>query len=341
MKWHPFAEKFPLLEGEEWEAFKASIRETNGPETRVTYRMVKGEKQGLDGRNRHRACEELGIECPMEKVFLSDDEVKPFIIRRNVRRRHLLSELRLQLVLEMRSEGMSTRRIADAIGVSPSTIRRDLEEPSGAPIGAPEMSEKAEKDENQVTAPNGKVTGSDGKTYQATKPKPTPRAKVNAESNGHTNGHHEASGKGKPARATKPADAGGDVGKPGEPTDAVGHLVPAASRDAFANLERFRALDSLARQLQAGIDELSTLPGGEQLRRHLKATGSEDRSINRSEHLDALKRDLKFTRPHAVCPWCAGKAAKSCKGCSGTGWVSKITWDNADESTKAKLPCSV
>jgi hypothetical protein len=63
MDWHPFAETFPLLKGAEWEAFKADIQKTNGPAQRAAYRVVNGQKQGLDGRNRFRACQELGIEA--------------------------------------------------------------------------------------------------------------------------------------------------------------------------------------------------------------------------------------------------------------------------------------
>ena len=52
MDFHPFAERFPLIQGDEWEAFKASVRHTKGNEEAVTYRMADGKKQGLDGRNR-------------------------------------------------------------------------------------------------------------------------------------------------------------------------------------------------------------------------------------------------------------------------------------------------
>jgi hypothetical protein len=111
--------------------------------------MVKGRKQGLDGRNRYRACQELGIKPRMVEVILGDAEVKDYIIRRNIYRRHLTPALRREIVGELRQEGKSTRQIAGMIGTSEGTVRNDLKA-SGAQDYAPET-----------------VTGSDGKNYPA------------------------------------------------------------------------------------------------------------------------------------------------------------------------------
>jgi transposase len=127
MEWHPFAAKFPLLEGEEWKAFKESIRKTKGNEVPVVYRLVEGNKQGIDGRNRERACLELKLECNYEKRFFDDEaKIRDYIIRRNVHRRHMSKELRQEIVGELRADGQSTRQIAEKLGVSQSTIANDL-----------------------------------------------------------------------------------------------------------------------------------------------------------------------------------------------------------------------
>jgi ParB-like chromosome segregation protein Spo0J len=150
--WHPFAEKFPPLAGEEWEAFKASIRRTRGNRVPVIYRMKDGKAEGIDGRNRYRACEELGLTCRMEEELLDDDKVKEFILDRNVHRRHLTPELRRELVAELRADGKSVRGIAEALGVGKSTVERDLRTHQETPV------------------PNGTpatVTGQDGKSYQS------------------------------------------------------------------------------------------------------------------------------------------------------------------------------
>src|SRR5262245_41600943 len=118
MDWHPFVEKFPLLEGAEWEAFKAGVKKTGGvKKNRPKYRVLPdGTKQGLDSRNRYRACKELGIKCDLEKVTVPDDEVIEFILRHNVRRRHMTAELRERLVIELKHEGESNRTIASTLG---------------------------------------------------------------------------------------------------------------------------------------------------------------------------------------------------------------------------------
>jgi hypothetical protein len=103
------------------------------------------------------------------------------------------------------------------------------------------------------------------------------------------------------------------------------------------NIAKFKELLRLVRQLEQGIDELVRLPGGEDLWWCTRSFGDENKTVQRSEHLEALKKDLKHTRPHALCPYCAGKATPGCRGCSGAGWVTKITWDGAEDSIKERL----
>jgi transposase-like protein len=142
--------KFPVPEGDAWESFKQSIKETNGnAEDPIVYRVVNGERQGIDGRSREKACLELGIEPTYDEIDLADEEVVPFILRRNLYRRHLSAELRRQLVAELRTEGKSTRQIAETLGVGKSTVERDIKE-------------------TRATVPNGTVEGRDGRARPAT-----------------------------------------------------------------------------------------------------------------------------------------------------------------------------
>jgi hypothetical protein len=122
-----------------------------------------------------------------------------------------------------------------------------------------------------------------------------------------------------------------------QPEDKAGHYLTPACEAAFASLEKFQAIDSLLKKVQKQIDELSELKGGEQLCRFLKPTGGEGKTINKSEHLNSLIRDLKGTRPYSVCPYCKGTPGNGCKGCNRTGWVTKTTWDGAEEELKAEL----
>ena len=82
LTFHPLAEVFPLLEGEEFDALVADIAASGLCEAVWLY-----EGQILDGRNRYRACQRLGRDCAT-RDYPGHDPVG-FIISPNLRRRHL------------------------------------------------------------------------------------------------------------------------------------------------------------------------------------------------------------------------------------------------------------
>ncbi len=49
-----------------------------------------------------------------------------------------------------------------------------------------------------------------------------------------------------------------------------------------------------------------------------------------------MKNAIKFSIPHAVCPYCSGDGGigSKCKGCQGSGWVNKLTYQGAPEDLK-------
>lgn len=147
MDWHPYAEKFPLLEGTEMDALRESVKATGGNEDQpILFRMRKGVKQGLDGRNREKACIEEGLKPTYKLVSVSDDEVVDFIIRRNVIRRHLTTTLRKSIVADLRANGETIQGIADTLNVSVGTVHSDLN---------PSFSELKIGDEATETPQNG------------------------------------------------------------------------------------------------------------------------------------------------------------------------------------------
>lgn len=164
MEFHPYAETFDLLEGTAYEEFRADIA-ANGCREPVKYRLVAGKRQGLDGRNRLRACKDLELPCPEIAVEVDDESVVAYIDSLNVHRRHLSRETqqvkraeRVKRVAEKRAQGQSYRAIAESEGISDAQARRDAQTAT-APGGA-------------VDPPDGKVTGRDGKKRPARKPKP-------------------------------------------------------------------------------------------------------------------------------------------------------------------------
>lgn len=91
---HPAAEVFPLLSEEEYQAFKADIA-THG--LREPIWLYEG--RILDGRNRYRACRELGI-APLFRTYTGDSPVA-FVWSLNGERRHLDVAQRAAIGAEM------------------------------------------------------------------------------------------------------------------------------------------------------------------------------------------------------------------------------------------------
>lgn len=80
---HPYADKFPLLPDDELRELADSIA-SNGLRIPI---VVTPDGQILDGRNRARACELLGIEP--ETVTYDGDDLAEYVIDCNTTRRHL------------------------------------------------------------------------------------------------------------------------------------------------------------------------------------------------------------------------------------------------------------
>lgn len=146
---------FPALSDDEYESLKQDIAD------RGVLVPVEYDEHGaiLDGHHRVRACRELGIkDWPTVTRGGMDDEAKAeHVLSLNLSRRHLSREQRRELVKKLRAErGWSLRRIAERLGVSKSQVDRDAAE-AVVPNGTP-----------------ARVEGADGKSYAATKPKPSP-----------------------------------------------------------------------------------------------------------------------------------------------------------------------
>lgn len=85
-KVHPAAALFPMLFGEEFEELKGDIKRRGQQEPLMLIRTDDGTYL-LDGRNRGRALDELGIK-PEVDFFEADDPIE-HVISANLRRRHM------------------------------------------------------------------------------------------------------------------------------------------------------------------------------------------------------------------------------------------------------------
>jgi ParB-like chromosome segregation protein Spo0J len=124
---------------------------------------IEVDEQGnvLDGHTRLRAWTELKAEGHkvgeyprVVRRFATHQDKVGHVLALNLARRHLSRQQRKDLVVRMRREKWSHRRIAAVLGVDEITVRRDLR---GATDVAPH-----------------RVKGSDGRSYPAKRAKPAP-----------------------------------------------------------------------------------------------------------------------------------------------------------------------
>jgi hypothetical protein len=136
VKFHPLADMFPLMEGEEFDALVADIK-ANGVQQHIV--LYRGKI--LDGRNRYRAMlaleykdEFIKAECkPLYEVLgyatasdLPEDEALKWVISANLHRRHLTAEQKRELIaklIEAQPE-KSDRELAKQAKVSHPTIAK-------------------------------------------------------------------------------------------------------------------------------------------------------------------------------------------------------------------------
>jgi N6-adenosine-specific RNA methylase IME4/ParB-like chromosome segregation protein Spo0J len=138
---HPLADIFPLMQGEEFDALVADIK-ANGQQEAI----VLHDEMILDGRNRYRACMAADIE-PVFRPFPGEDPLA-FVISLNLKRRHLnesqramvaskLATLRQGARTDLSPIGeMSQGRAAELLNVGKRSVERAAEVRDH---GAPEL----------------------------------------------------------------------------------------------------------------------------------------------------------------------------------------------------------
>ena len=123
---HPVSEIFPLMEGAEYDALKADIA-ANGLREPI---WLHPDGRIIDGRNRYRACYELGL-VPKYKTWDGNGSLLAFVLSLNLHRRHLSSSQRAMIaldVLPIMEEEARARMVAGAIATNTGSQRIDYPE---------------------------------------------------------------------------------------------------------------------------------------------------------------------------------------------------------------------
>src|SRR5262245_19575674 len=129
LPFHPLADIFPLMEGEEFDALIADIK-ANGRRVPI----VLYEEMILDGRNRYRACLAAGVPIRLGRAqFMGITDPAAYVISANLHRRHLTSEQKRELIAKLvkAQPDRSIRAIAEQAKVDKNTVAAVRQEMEG------------------------------------------------------------------------------------------------------------------------------------------------------------------------------------------------------------------
>ena len=103
-EFHEVANIFPMMQGEEFDALKSDI-EANGLREAV---WLHQDGRIIDGRNRYRACCELGQE-PEYRTWNGAGSLVAFVVSLNLHRRHLTESQRAMIAAKLATMGQGAR----------------------------------------------------------------------------------------------------------------------------------------------------------------------------------------------------------------------------------------
>ena len=170
---HPFADKFPLISGDEFDELVADVREHG---LRDPILLSADGKVLIDGRNRYRACEAAGSTPRFKRMESNYDEAKvlDLIVSLNVERRHLDAGTRAFLALDYKAAAAKAAKDAQVAAgrrraaaaereangaMRSSQVRADRPEP-----GYSQAAPKSEENRSRERA--AKAVGASGRSVQ-------------------------------------------------------------------------------------------------------------------------------------------------------------------------------
>jgi ParB-like chromosome segregation protein Spo0J len=160
LEFHPFADLFPLLDKESI-GFKALIEDIKV--NRQHDPVILYEGKILDGRNRYRACQHLGIDVAT-RDYIGTDPIG-FVLSVNLHRRHLNVSQRAMVAAKLanltaganqHSEGTSIDVASKLLNVGRASVDRARQVLAK---GDPSLIEEVEQGQISVTAGAGKGKG--------------------------------------------------------------------------------------------------------------------------------------------------------------------------------------
>lgn len=132
---HPLADIFPLITGAEFEALRDDIAAHGVREPVILF-----EGAILDGRNRYRASQAAGVDCPMTEY--RGDDAAAFVVSLNIHRRHLTESQRAMAAAKLANLAHGGNRRVEQVAnlqlEAPSLPTFEPEAPKAAPVSQSE-----------------------------------------------------------------------------------------------------------------------------------------------------------------------------------------------------------
>jgi hypothetical protein len=128
MEFHDVCKLFPMMGEDEYRALVEDIRQHGLREPIVVW-------QGkiVDGRNRYRACMELGIE-PQYREWDGRGSLTAFVVSQNLHRRHLTASQRAVIALEIeRMLALEAEERRTELGRQAAILQHSVNGPEGSP----------------------------------------------------------------------------------------------------------------------------------------------------------------------------------------------------------------
>lgn len=307
LTYHPAANTFPLVEGAEREALKYDIEAYGLHDPIIVF-----EGQILDGRNRYELCLELGIEPDVLNVTPHDIGHDPvsYVVSRNLHRRHL-SPSQVAMVL---SKLPKNKRGGEKGGQSANLHfdRESIAEQNGVSVRTVKTADKvrAKGTPKVVEAvESGEIAVSDAAALVEL-PKDRQDKAVESVRRGEV----------KTARAA--VEQSPKALEP-LPEDAVGNVLPAKLIPFFELAAEFEEQAKIISKIQSWAKGVEKNPAAAFL--HVQSLHAD---------LGNAKRSLRFSAPHAVCPYCKAKK-QTCEACHGEGFVNKTVYNAAPTELRA------
>jgi hypothetical protein len=324
---HPLSGEYKDIQGWAWQDFLEGLKQHGVLNER---KITLYEGMILDGWQLQRACLELN-KMPLYQELPQGVGPEEFVAAMNDNRRHeseaslqARRKKRMERVAQARLQGQPFSQIAEQAGVSEKTVRDDFEAHQGAQAQASNEENGEGVQEAQATPQEPekvpeKITGKDGKSYSAKKPKKVKQVckrcqKTPVKGCQYCEDMNRKAKRGSGKKGQGKAKPKQEASQEDGPKDCFGTVLPKRCRDKVLDPWVGETLDFLT-QWSTKFLEKRLATGMSKRKKQLpffNAQGFSDGVGFIGQYLDQLIAHLKDCRPEAVCPRCKGGGCGDC-----------------------------